>query len=168
MSELGFEDFSISSFQSLLICREGVSGEKGWSPTDGRNSQSLKVLGSGHSVQTGKAQGFRRPYSRDEICTGFVGFRSLFCYHVLGSQEGQKGFSDPRRVPLGFCYQPSSKGFVSGVLWAWARTWQRPLGVKGFVSVGTDLPNAARTKPNQRDQELLLLGSRVLGTIPRN
>ena len=30
-----------------------------------------------------------------------------------------------------------------------------PLAVKGFVSVGTDLPNAARTKPNQRFRSFL-------------
>ena len=33
--------------------------------------------------------------------------------------------------------------------------FEGPLGVMGFVSVGTDLPNAARTKPNQMFRSLL-------------
>ena len=49
------------------------------------------------------------------------------------------------------------KGFISmGLL-------EGPLAVKGFVSVGTDLPNAARTKPNLEGSRA---SSRTIGETP--
>ena len=56
---------------------------------------------------------------------------------------------------FGYAVNLLSEEFVVNGSLSVGRTYQRPLGWRGFVTVDTDLPNAARTKPERTRGETL-------------